>query len=380
MAGLYVHIPFCLSKCRYCGFYSEGGNSFIPHAYIAALKKDSLREAPLWKDHTFRSVYIGGGTPSLLASHELADLLNHLGQNYNLQDAEITVEVNPATIDRMRFEGYLRAGVNRISIGVQSLISHELIFLERRHNPTQARALLKWASDFSDLSVSADIIIGIPGQTRDSLTWTLDVVLNYVDHLSCYMLSIDKGTRLYRDVKGGKVKLPSDDQLVRLYRLTDTLIEEHSFVHYEVSNWAKPGHESIHNLNYWSCGEYLGIGAGAHSHLCGRRYMRVSDWKTYVDLVESGRSTITMEECLTDEQKAIERVMLALRTSHGLKVDDFEGMFNKHALKLLDDLILRGLLIKSGENLLLSPSGMLLECEIAKMLVSELASPQVLLA
>ncbi len=381
MAGIYVHIPFCLSKCPYCGFYSEGGHERIPRSYLEALAVDAAREACHWNGYRFESIYIGGGTPSLLSAHDLEKLLDLLSNSFCLNDnPEITIEANPATLNQVQLRQYVKVGIGRISVGVQSLVSAELGSLGRQHSPAQAVALLNWAREAGIDSISADVIVGIPDQTHETLAWSLTMILSRIDHISCYMLSIDEGTSLYLDVRLGRVALPSERHLVALYRWAARLIEDSGFEHYEISNWCRPGHACRHNQNYWSRGEYLGLGAGAHSHRKNRRYMKVKDWRRYVDSVLRHSSPIARVEHLSPEQVLLEELMLRLRTSRGINIKWLEELTpDGRCSHLIDDLVTSGLLVKTDENISLSPRGMLLERAITEKLAAQLSISQPLL-
>jgi len=381
MAGLYIHIPFCISKCAYCSFYSEGGYSEVPQAYLDALVVDAVQEAPLWQDHQFETVFIGGGTPSLLKPRDLERLLAAVRESFHLaREPEITIEVNPGTIDSSQLSDYADLGVGRISVGVQSMIADELRFLGRSHSPTQALAALAWARRANLTSINADVILGIPGQTLKTLTWTITTLLERIDHISCYLLSIDRGTPLCERVKAGGIDLPSETSICCLYARASDVIAAKGFEHYEVSNWCKPGHRCRHNLNYWRRGEYLGLGAGAHSYWNEKRYMRVRNWKLYVDLLANGKSPVASVENLTRGQAVLEELMLGLRTSSGINLSWLSAVApGRRLAEVIDDLLGLGLVVKEGENLSLSPKGMLLERAIVERLADELAPSQPLL-
>lgn len=376
MSGIYVHIPFCTSKCGYCAFNSRpvrggahavrGGahasrQTPVPAEYIDALLLDIARESTAWRGQTFESVYFGGGTPSLLKPGQLADLLDALRKRFKIKEhAEVTVECNPGTLNLERARAFRDSGVNRLSIGVQSMCDRELGALGRGHTAADCLRALDAACSAEIPKVSADVMLGIPGQSAASLGATIEQVSARVDHVSAYLLSVEPGTAFERLANLGELDLPSEGETIGLYEAADTWLRLRGFRRYEISNWGRPGHESVHNLMYWRRGEYTGIGAGAHSHRAGLRYSKVEDPVEYVKRLRGGADPVDMLERLAPGQVLLEEVMLGLRTDTGL---DLESLTARREIDgrgleaVVADLLAEGLLSRTGNLLQLSPNG-----------------------
>ncbi|MGI6147546.1 MAG: radical SAM family heme chaperone HemW [Firmicutes bacterium] len=336
--SIYVHVPFCASKCSYCDFVSVPLGQVRPLAasYLAALRTELRPSVRLLRRIApIRSIYIGGGTPTALPASELARLASELltaavsaAAGDDPVDIEFTVEANPATIDTAGLSLLLRAGVNRLSLGVQSLDPAELEALGRAHDAAQALAAIDDARAAGFENLNVDLIIGAPGQTRASLECTLEsIVARRPDHVSAYCLQLETGTPLERAVASGKVQVPDADETADLYWTAVRALCSAGYRRYEVSNFALPGRECRHNLGYWECGMYLGLGAAAHSHYPSeaggpaRRWVRswnTSDVGEYVRLVMSGHTPEAGREELDAEREARDRVMLGLRTERGV--------------------------------------------------------------
>ncbi len=303
--GLYVHVPFCVKKCDYCDFYSLAGRESSQGAYVEAV----IRQASAYAGRSFRTLYLGGGTPSFLGPQLLQELVGGLRDVLDLSRlTEATIEANPDSATSGVLHAALELGFDRISIGVQSLSPSELLNVGRVHTPEQAIAAVRNALDFGFRSVSADLIAGLPGQTRSSLDNSIDILVSEgVHHLSLYCLSVEEGTPLFANVPED---LPSDDQQADLFEEASDLLAKRGFSHYEISNFAKPGHECQHNLNYWRGGEYLGLGPAAASHLGGKRSTNIRDLDSYLAVpTRVAEST----EQLDITAKACEEAMLRLR-------------------------------------------------------------------
>ena len=305
MAGLYVHIPFCVRKCGYCDFYSEAGQLHLLDDYLNAL----LIEAGHYRGMGFDSLYIGGGTPSLLGAAGLEQLMRGLSGCLDLAKlGEATVEANPDTAGVDFLGTAMACGIRRLSIGVQSLNDDELARSGRLHNAGQALAAIAKARECGFEDISADIIVGLPGQTRQSLENTLHGLVNSaVTHISAYCLSVEPGSEFARQTPP---YLPDDDEQAELFELAARYLKGNGYVHYERSNFALPGRECRHNLNYWRGGEYLGLGAGAASHLKGRRFKNAADLHKYIEVPLA--SQCEAEE-LDAGAKSAEEAMLHLR-------------------------------------------------------------------
>jgi oxygen-independent coproporphyrinogen-3 oxidase len=392
--GIYIHIPFCLSKCAYCAFNSFPCERFrsdapygepncseplpspqgVPEWYLDAVAADARTEVRLWDGVEFETLYLGGGTPSLLRPEQLGRLLGGVRRHFRLVGRpEISIECNPNTVDAVKLEAFRSLGVSRVSIGVQSLVDSELAVLGRRHSSSEALDALNAARAAGFGRVSADIMIGIPGQARAGLDRTLGGVLDFVDHVSGYMLTLEPGTRLEALVGRGELRLPDDDAMLSLYRHACQVIEGRGLARYEISNWSRPGHECIHNQIYWQRGEYAGLGAAAHSHRTGRRYAKIADPEAYAERLARGLDAVEMSEDLTEDEKLLEAIMLGLRTSDGIDMEELLARYHfdiKRTRPLLEHLAREGYVIKDGSNLLLSTKGICVHETVSGLLAT----------
>lgn len=321
MPSLYVHIPFCERKCAYCDFMSVESRSRIPQ-FLEALEREIMLAAPLGEGVRFDTVFFGGGTPSLLPPEAIARILEQLGSAYAVDSsAEITLEANPGTTTACHLRGYRAAGVNRLSIGVQSFRDEELRFLGRIHGPGEARRAVGEARAAGFANVSIDLIYGLPGQTPAEWRSTLEEAIALAtDHISAYNLIVEEGTPLGRKVGAGLVAPNSPDADAGLASLTGSVLADAGFEQYEISNHARPGFRSRHNLAYWTHEPYLGFGPSSHSFWrdggapLGRRWWNTTDLRGYCDRLASGDRPVAGEECLTRHEAVVERVFLGLRS------------------------------------------------------------------
>lgn len=351
-AGLYIHIPFCISKCRYCAFYSVAGLTRID-GFTAALR----REMHLYDDWVdpFDTLYIGGGTPSVLSPDQLTRIIADARRSFSFEGgAEITVEANPADITIGFLEGLLQSGVNRISIGVQSFNDALLSFLGRRHQGKEAEESVHRAQKRGFSNVSIDLIYGIPGQDRNIWEDTLRRALSLrPTHLSCYQLTVEKETPLHRDVSIGRVVLPDENSLADFFFFTSEFLQKEGYLHYEVSNFSLPGKESRHNRKYWDHTPYLGLGPSAHSFSGRQRCRNVSSVDGYINALTAGHLPIEEKETLNMENLRMECLFLGFRTQAGICIQDYSRRFGGNLLKekkdAIDPLIRDGFLeIKDG--------------------------------
>ncbi len=326
--GIYIHIPFCRSKCDYCDFYSLAGREDAMDPYQKALLAHIKETAPFARGYQVDSVYFGGGTPSFYGAKRLEELLSALRRSFSLtRDAEVTVEANPDSVDEKSLRRLRRAGVNRLSLGVQSACDGELAAIRRPHTFAQARAAVEAASKAKLHNLSLDVIYGLPGQDLESWKRTLEELLSLpCQHISGYGLKVEEGTPLARRVKDGEV-LPSDDAQADCYLWMVRRLEEAGFRQYEISNFAKPGFQSRHNLKYWMGKPYLGFGPGAHSDFSGKRYSFRKDLEGYIRAVLEGGSMI--EECaeIPARERSGEYLMLRLRTLRGVEEWEYRREF-----------------------------------------------------
>lgn len=350
--GLYIHIPFCVKKCAYCDFYSLPGRSNLISLYIDAL----FTEALPYRGLRFETLYIGGGTPSLLGAEVITKLLNGLRDIFDLSNlVEATIEVNPESATMAFLAAAKKSGINRVSIGVQSLSDAELKSVGRVHSAEQSLFALAHADATGFNEISADVIVGLPGQSWGSLAKTLRFSTMFnVKHLSLYCLSLEDGTPLAENPPSN---LPSDDMQAELFEKASAMLSKSGFEHYEISNFALPGHESRHNLNYWRGGEYLGLGPSAASHLKGKRFKNKNDLCAYL---ANPAGQVEDEETLNARKKAGEEAMLRLRLlNEGLDIkelsDKFEEKNTKALAERLRKLAAEGLLISEDSKYRLPP-------------------------
>ena len=321
--GVYVHVPFCARRCDYCAFAAWDDRPDLTGRYLAALRRQAAAEAGGCPEVT--SVFVGGGTPSMVPAEGLLAVLAELPL---AEGAEVTVECNPDTVTPELVEAYVVGGVNRLSFGVQSMVPHVLAALGREHDPANVRRCVELARDFGLDSFNLDVIYGAAGESLEDWRHTLEEVLALdPPHVSAYGLTVEAGTPLADD----PARHPDDDDQADKYELADDLLTAAGMDWYEVSNWARPGHECRHNQLYWSQGEYLALGCAAHGHRDGRRYWNLRTPERYIEAVEAGRSVEAADERLDDEARRIEGLQLALRMRHGvpdeaLPIEDLEGL------------------------------------------------------
>lgn len=325
--GIYIHIPFCASKCAYCDFYSLAGCDKLMPKYHNALLQH-IREAggQLKQFHT-DSVYFGGGTPSYYGARRICDIFNALKRNGMIyKSAEVTVEVNPDSIKLHDLVVLRSEGVNRLSIGAQSANDDILKLIGRRHSWAQVVTAVKNARSAGFHNISIDLIYGLPSQSRSDWADTLNKALELQpEHISCYGLKLEEGTPLYA-YKDSEL-LPSDDEQADMYLYTVETLERFGYRQYEISNFAKPGFASKHNLKYWLLQEYIGFGPGAASCVGGMRYTYVRDVREYIDGVQNGRAILAEQEKVGLLDLAAEYIMLGMRTTRGISDKEYHNVY-----------------------------------------------------
>lgn len=324
--GLYIHIPFCRSKCDYCDFYSLAGQEKRMKDYQKALLAHIKETAPLASSYQVDTIYFGGGTPSFYGEKYLRELLGALKKFFHVApDAEITLEANPDSVDVRALKRLRREGFNRLSLGMQSSCQAELQAVHRPHTARQADEAVSAARKAKFDNISLDLIYGLPGQTMDSWKQTVEHALSLVpQHLSCYGLKVEEGTPLARRVEEGEA-LPDDDAQADLYLWTVGRLERAGYAQYEISNFAKPGFSSRHNLKYWKTQPYIGFGPGAHSDFGGRRYSFVRDLEGYIQGVLKGGRIIDSDELIPQRERGGEYLMLRLRTVEGVEEWEYQN-------------------------------------------------------
>lgn len=324
--GVYLHVPFCATRCGYCDFntYTPGqlGSGATQGDYLDAIVAE-LEMAVVKHPELARgadTVFIGGGTPSMLGASGLRRLLDGVRNSFGLaDDAEVTTESNPESTSPEFFEGLAEAGFTRVSLGMQSAVPHVLATLDRTHTPGRPAAAVAEALAAGFEHINLDVIYGTPGESMANLDTTLEAVLaTEVDHVSAYSLIVEPGTAMARKVRRGELPMPDDDDLADRYERIDAALSQAGFSWYEVSNWAKPGGQCRHNMLYWRDGNWWGAGPGAHSHLDGTRFYNVKHPARYAATISGGELPIKDSEGLTAEDRHTEKIMLGLRLAEGI--------------------------------------------------------------
>lgn len=332
--GLYIHIPFCSKKCDYCDFVSYSMDRKAQQLYLEGLftEIDMLKEK--FEDKTFNSIFIGGGTPSIVYEGFIASLARKLYSSFHFLDKiEFTIEVNPSSFTKEKFFEYVEAGVNRISVGVQCLDSKLLAQHGRIQSMDNIKETFKLLRDSEFPNVNSDVMIGLPKQTKKSVIQTIKFLIkNRVKHISTYSLQVEKHTMLYDKMRRGRLRPMKEKEVLGIYNKVYSLLKKHGFKRYEVSNFAKPGFECEHNLKYWNEVDYLGLGVSAHSYVDGYRFYNTKRLDTYIDAMREGKSAVYSKEYISKATQRTERIMLSLRTVQGLDLEKFKQDFNENLL------------------------------------------------
>jgi putative oxygen-independent coproporphyrinogen III oxidase len=335
--GVYVHVPFCRTRCGYCDFNtytaSELGSGAsavgaATYAKVAIEEVRRARQALGAHDLPVRTVFFGGGTPTLLPPSDLGAILGAIRAEFGLDpDVEVTTEANPDSVDAASLAALREEGFNRVSFGMQSAVPHVLATLDRTHDPEGVPAAVASARDAGFDGVSLDLIYGTPGESLADWQHSLEAAVSMrPDHISAYALVVEEGTKLAADVRRGDVAAPDDDDLADKYLLADRVLSDAGFGWYEVSNWATtPQQRCRHNLGYWRGEDWWGVGPGAHSHLDGTRWWNVRHPAAYAGRLAAGQSPAQDQEVLTEEQRRVERVLLGIRLAEGHPLDDLEA-------------------------------------------------------
>jgi oxygen-independent coproporphyrinogen-3 oxidase len=383
--SLYLHIPFCTTKCTYCAFNTYINLETLIPAFVDALCTEirtvalAQPKTPVW------SVFFGGGTPSLLTIPQFEQIFAAIRRNFDLSpDAEITIEANPNDLSYEYLAGLRRVGINRLSLGMQSAVESELKLFARRHDHTVVKAIWPEIRRAGFDNVSLDLIYGTPSQTIETWRVTLDATLALApEHISLYALGLEDGTPLKDWVEQGRVATPDDDLAADMYELATDLLAEHGYRQYEISNWSKPGHESRHNLQYWRNWPYIGVGPGAHGFAGGVRYATILAPQRYIAAMQAAedaaypfpRTPATVDEVAVDADAEIaETLIMSLRlTQEGVSLADFESRFGRALHEIHGETISKytshGLLEETNGRLHLTRRGRLLSNMIFRELV-----------
>lgn len=376
--GVYVHVPFCATRCGYCDFntYTASeldGSGASPAGWLDAVRAElDLAARVLGRPPRAQTVFVGGGTPSLLGAAGLADVLDAVRSSFGLAEgAEVTTEANPESTSPEFFAGLAAAGYNRVSLGMQSTAPGVLKVLDRRHTPGRSGAAAREARAAGIGQVSLDLIYGTPGETDDDLRASLDAVLAAgVDHVSAYALIVEDGTALARRIRRGEVAAPDDDVAADRYEIVDAVLSAAGLSWYEVSNWSTSAATRCrHNLGYWRDGDWWGAGPGAHSHVGGTRWWNVKHPARYAAALADGGSPAEGEETLTDEERYEERVMLRVRLAEGLATDSLDRPGREAAVRLSEQGLLDGVLVRSGRVVLTDRGRLLADAVVRALLI-----------
>lgn len=372
--GLYIHIPFCRQKCFYCDFPSFAGREKKIDKYLQALEQEFalLRQRVLPKDNARdterkfapRTIYIGGGTPTALNTNQLEKLLEIVLKYVAAGEAEeFTVEMNPGTVDREKLLLLQQAGINRLSVGVQSFDDNCLQKIGRIHTAQEAADTIELAHNLGFGNISLDLIYGLPQQDREILTKSVERALTLpVQHISIYGLQLEEGTAFQRMADMGKLQLPTDELVEAMHDYIVEKLPEAGYQRYEISNYALPGYESKHNLSYWQDVDYLGLGSGAHSYWQGTRYENPIDIDDYISVLEAGRLPATLEEQVDRQAHIEEYCFLGLRTAAGIDKNLFQQKFGVDLFMIcgrtIEKLVAQDLLQHTARGIALTPLGM----------------------
>ncbi len=375
-ATIYLHVPFCLSKCGYCSFNSYPSKGFDLRRYLNALLHEAENMAchPWSKEHIFSSLYIGGGTPTMYEGEYLAALVEQCRKLYKFNDVpEISVEANPNTLTDEKLKVLTNAGVNRLSIGIQSFSDTILKCIGRTHSAAEGAEAVKMARDVGFKNISLDLIYGLPGQDEEIWLETLNQALELQpDHFSFYELMVEEGTRVADEIVKGILQLPDEDVVLIMQERAESMLEKHGYIRYEISNYAKPGKECRHNIHYWENRSYIGLGAGAVSSLSGVRYNNISNPGTYYDMVLHSRLPYKDAECLSREAHFRETVIMGLRMINGISLREIEERFGitlvQYYGNVLERLLDTGLVTIDDGSLRLTQKGL----PVANQVLAEL--------
>ncbi len=372
--GLYVHMPFCKQKCYYCDFVSYANKYNIVDRYIQCLKKEIIQYANenkimskhgLEQKYVIKTIYIGGGTPSSIDELYIINILQKIKENFQIKnDAEITIEVNPGTVNKEKLETYREIGINRLSIGLQAVQDEILKSIGRIHTFKDFENTYKYAREVGFNNINVDLMINLPNQTLDNVKESVKAILNLKpEHISVYSLILEENTKLYEMVKSKQVALEPEEVERQMYWYVKETLEKYKYIQYEISNFAKSGFQSQHNIDCWNQEEYIGVGIAASSFIENKRYSNISNLEEYMDNIESGmpNKNLILDEVLDFESKMNEFMMLGLRTIQGVDIKKFEQKFKINPIikycKILEKLNHEGLIEIDANNIKLSNKG-----------------------
>ena len=368
MAGIYLHIPFCRSKCAYCDFYSIANTKLIDNFVEAILKEIDLQKEYLGNE-IIQTIYFGGGTPSILKVNQIEKILNQINKQFNVdKNREITLEANPDDLSKDYLKSIKKLGLNRLSVGIQSFSDTDLQLMKRKHTVNQSISSVKSAQDIGFNNISIDLIYGLPDLSLENWNENINKAINLnIQHISAYHLTIEPNTLFHKYYKSQKLNLPNEDESLDQFRLLKEKTAEKGFLHYEISNFAVDGFISLHNTNYWMGVRYLGLGPSAHSYNLTSRQWNIQNLPIYLDEILKGKLPYEREN-LTETEKYNDFVITSLRTMWGLNIEKLKKQFDKkyknHFLEISKKMFEKNLLMKSGKNYILTDKGMFISDNI----------------
>lgn len=362
--GIYIHIPFCKSKCSYCDFISFANKEEIVEEYIKSLEKEI--ENTNENDYEINTIYIGGGTPSFIDSKYIIEILETINNVFKVkQNTEITIEVNPGTVNEEKLKDYIDAGINRISIGLQSTNNKILKQIGRIHTYEEFLITYNLARKVGFENINIDLMLALPNQTLKDLNTSVENVISLEpEHISVYSLILEEKTAMKKLVDENKIKLPSEDLERKMYWDIKKKLEQNGYIHYEISNFSKKGFESKHNLNCWNQKEYIGFGLAAHSYINNKRYCNTNNIKDYISNIQSSNFQKNIEICeiQNEENKKKEYMLLALRKLDGVNIQEFKNKFVDNPIYLyrkeLEKLVKQELIEIDLNNIKLTKKGL----------------------
>ena len=366
--GIYIHIPFCKQKCKYCDFTSFSCMEDKYDEYFKYLQQEiSEKSEELCNEKIeIDTIYIGGGTPSIVPAEYIESIIKLISVKFNVsKNAEITIEVNPGTVDKEKLEKYINIGINRISIGLQATNDNLLKMLGRIHTYNEFEKVFEDARKVGFKNINVDLMIGLPNQTIDDVQESLEkIIKKSPEHISVYSLIVEEDTKMFELIESGKLELPSEELEREMYWKVKNILQESGYIHYEISNFAKKGYESKHNSNCWKQHFYLGFGVAAHSYYDGMRYSNITDINRYIENYRSGESiyNVVFHEKQSKEQMMKEYMLLGLRKIDGVKISEFKEKFVDNPLYIfreqLNKLVEQDLIEVSENNIYLTDRGL----------------------
>lgn len=348
--SIYIHIPFCEKKCNYCDFISFKKDEELIKTYMKALEREIKSYKDLLKNYKVETVFIGGGTPSLLSEKQLESLMSQLYKNFNMEDVkEITIEANPGTLNLDKIRSFEESTINRISLGAQSFDDELLRYIGRTHNSRDIYKGVELIKNSKISSINLDLIFGLPYQSYNMALESIKEAIKLdVDHISHYGLILEGGTPMHKEYLNGNIELMNDELDRRIYHSTRKLLLDNNYRHYEISNFAKENHESKHNLVYWNIKPYIGLGIGSHSNFEGKRFSNTTDLKKYL---KSKDNIIENIEEISKEEEIVEYTIMGFRKIKGISLLEFKKRFKENFEEIYEKEIKKNLKYGLIENI-----------------------------